>query len=165
MSDFYEFTIKCTFSPAVDPHLLDTLRYLVRTYEYAFDAPSDHPFFVAEEVFEGEQHEAWRGILQVDPDEERGYFARFFRVHSPHAQWFTASDDPYILSFQIAVHDDAEGDVWRLLQWLATVSDSQGFVGYSIRQGHGASEHPTLWYFENQHPVSRKGDANFTAHS
>ncbi|EFH80327.1 hypothetical protein [Ktedonobacter racemifer] len=154
MSDYYEYAINCTFSSSLDPHLLDTLRYLVRTHEYAFDAPSDHPFFGAEE-FEGQRYEAWRDILQVDPDEERGYFARFFRVHSSRTQWSTASEAPYILSFQIAVHDDAEGDVWRLLQWLATISDSQGFVGYSIRQGHGVSEHPRLWYFENQQLVSR----------
>jgi hypothetical protein len=45
MSDYYDCTIKCMFSSALDPRLLDTLRYLVRTHEYAFDAPSDRPFF------------------------------------------------------------------------------------------------------------------------
>ncbi|GHO64141.1 hypothetical protein KSC_030330 [Ktedonobacter sp. SOSP1-52] len=154
MSDHYEYTIKCTFSSALDPQFLDTLRYLVRTHEYPFDAPSDHPFFEAEALFEGEQYEAWRTILQIDPDQGYGYFSRFFRQRD-NAQWFTPSGPPYILSFQIAIHDDAEGGVWRLLQWLAPISDSQGFVGYSIRQGHGLSEHPTLWYFENQQLVSR----------
>lgn len=154
MSDHYEYTIKCTFSSALDPHLLDTLRYLVRTHEYLFDAPSDHPFFEAEEVFEGEQYEAWRTILQIDPDQDYGYFSRFFRQHD-NAQWFTPSGPPYILSFQIVVLDDEEEDVFRLLEWLATISETQGFVGYSIRRDHEASEHPTLWYFENQQLVAK----------
>lgn len=154
MSDHYEYTIKCMFSSALDPQLLDTLRYLVRTHEYSFDAPSDHSVFEAEEVFEGEQYEAWCTILQIDPDQDYGYFSRFFRQRD-HSQWVTPSEPPYILSFQIVVLDDGEGDVFRLLEWLATISETQGFVGYSIRRGHGVSEHPTLWYFENRQLVPK----------
>lgn len=161
MSDSYEYVVTCIFSPSLEPRLLATLGYLVRTHEYAFDTPSDHPFFMAEEgAGEGEWYEAWRDILQIDANstEDWGYFARFFRVQSPHTDGLASDLTPYVLDFHIAVHDDAEGHAWRLLQWLATISSSEGFVGYSIRHGHGRSDHPVLWYFEGRHLVPRKAD-------
>ena len=168
--------VTCIFSPSLEPRLLGTLGYLVRTHEYAFDAPPGHPFFLAEEgAGEGEGewdeawYEAWRDILQMDSNstEDCGYFARFFRVQSvqsPHTDLLTAAQAPYpyVLDFHIAVHDDAEGHAWRLLQWLATISSSEGFVGYSIRHGRGRSDHPVLWYFEGRQLVSRKADSGGT---
>ena len=87
MSDSYEYVVTCIFSPSLEPRLLATLGYLVRTHEYAFDAPPDHPFFLAEE--EAEEGEAYTGMRhgaiscsRIRFHEDCGYFARFFRVQS-----------------------------------------------------------------------------------
>ena len=161
MSDYYEYVVNCEFPMTLAPHILEILRYMVRKEEYAFQTDLTHPLFESEEISDGEHYEAWRGILQTDPGgfcqvdshQDSGYFARFFQAGRSN---FTSSDASYMLSFRMEVHDDAEGEIWKLLQWLATISDSRGFVGYSIRQGHEVSEHPTLWYFENNQLVSRR---------
>jgi len=146
MSDHFDYGIRCTFPHSLSGQVVDTLTYMTRSEDYAFHDCPDHPFFAPEEFFEGEVYEAWRGLLQYPRGEDTGHFARFFRFRSPRYQWGPGYGDPYILDFRIDVHEDNEGYYWGLLDWLATVSSSRGFVDYSILKDGGFSQ-PTLFYF------------------
>ncbi len=145
MSDYYDYVIHCELPHTVPQQIVDTLQYMTRVSDYSFDSPPDHPFFEAGEKDLGEP---WRIILRPDPNEDLGYFARFFRLDSPRYEWGPDYDPPYVLDFRLNIQDDAEGDIWNLLRWLASVSQTRGFVGYSLLQDGGFS-HPTLWYFRD----------------
>lgn len=147
MSDHYDYAIHCEFSHLMPQPVIDTLRYMTRTEDYPFDAPLDHPFFAAQDFGDAGVYEPWRTVLQSDCGESTSYFARFFRFDSPRVTWGPGFGDPYILDYRVDVHEDEEGDYVALLEWLATVSTTQGFVGYSLRQI--SFDHPTLWYFQN----------------
>lgn len=163
MSDYYEYVVHCEFPLALSSQILETLRYMVRTEEYAFETQLEHPLFEKEAFSDGSEYEPWRQILQSapgglsqsDPSRDSGYFARFFQIGRSSTP---SADSAYMLDFRLEVHEDDEREVWDLLQWLATISTSRGFVGYSLRHAHDLPEHPTLWYFENHRLVSRRVD-------
>lgn len=158
MSDYYDWVITCEFEHTLSRQVIETLRYMTRTEDYAFDDPPDHPLFIgadlgSEDDAEAGADAAWRQLLIVPPDEETGYFARFFRFLSPRVTWAPGYDAPYILSFRLDVHEDEVGEYGPLMDWLAGVSSSRGLVGYCVVQdGRGD---PTLWYFQEGKAVMR----------
>lgn len=148
MSDHVDYCIHCEFPHTLSQQVVDTLTYMTRDADYPFSDPPDHPCFAPEEIFEGERYEGWRTLLQTPRTWITGHYARFFRYSVPGTQWGPGFGDPYILDFRLDVVDDAEGYYMGFLEWLATVSSTRGFIGYSLLQDGGFSE-PALLYFRN----------------
>jgi len=158
MSDYYDWVITCEFEHTLPRQVVETLRYMTGTEDYAFDDPPDHPLFTgadlgSEDDAEAGTDAAWRHLLIVPPDEETGYVARFFRFRSPRVEWASGYGPPDILNFRLDVHEDEVGEYGRLMDWLACVSSSRGLVGYSVVQD-GPSD-PTLWYFREGEAITR----------
>lgn len=136
MSVYFDFALACDLKPDTPQQVLDTLSFMTRTEDYAFDTPP------AGALFGGE---TWRDMLRGSTTYFAGEAGAMFRkalryVHGG-AEVFR-----YTLSFRSDVLDDDMGEYGALIEWLATYSDSEGFVGY-FRAKY--ADHPTLLYFRH----------------
>lgn len=142
MSDHYDYVFTCAFSPTAPVQVLDTLAYMTRTQDYRFDNPPDHPFFVSEDVGDVQPYERWRQALRPGELATAGYLATFTQCGTAASRF---AQGHYVLSFRIAVHDDEAGHYDGFIEWLASHSDTEGFVGYAYGWYGGGL---TLWAFQ-----------------
>jgi hypothetical protein len=140
MSLYFDGFFACDLKPDTPQHIIDTLRYLTRTEDYAFEPLSDHDFFDGDD---------WRAFLQPDDDWAcaPGLVWSDFRQAYRYTQY---GEDVYraTISFRRTMHDDVEFYIlwFAFLDWIAPYSETVGFVGY-YRESF--SLHPTLVYFNH----------------
>jgi hypothetical protein len=141
MSLHFEVAIACDLRPDVPQQALDTLQYLLRSEEYAFDDPPSHPWFTGD---------AWRWFLHCRSAQDAsdwvacaGEVGGVLRL----AYRYGADGPPtrHTLSIRCYMHDDQFADGVGFLEWLAGLSDTIGLVGY-FREKYAL--HPTLLYFK-----------------
>jgi hypothetical protein len=132
MSICYEFALECQIKRDVSREVTDTLRYMTRSQDYDFDTPRlDHPLFEETSHWKetwnirGRKSKViryeWRTIITNQPREGEQYLAGEFGSQFQDNQ----------LSCRRLSRDDEFDNVWWLLfPWLASISESMGFVGY-----------------------------------
>jgi hypothetical protein len=135
MSLHFEVAIACDLRPDTSPQVLDTLRYMLREEEYAFDNPPAHRFF---------EGSGWRSFLGI-PDwvpfaGEIGGSLRLAVRHGPDGSGYR-----HTLSIRSFMLDDQLYDGFEFLEWLAGHSETVGLVGYYREE---MDLHPTLVYFK-----------------
>lgn len=132
MSICYEFGLECKIKRDVSQEVINTLEYMTRSQEYDFDAPGlGYPLFKEEVPWKETcnirgrdvtviQYE-WRTIMTNRPREGEQYLPDEFGSKFQDNQ----------LSCRRLSRDDEFDNVWWLLfPWLASISESTGFVGY-----------------------------------
>src|SRR5258708_27216939 len=140
MSLYFDGAFACYLKPDVPQQVLDTLQYMTRTENYAFDKPPGHKFF---------QNDDWRNFLKISQEWTcaPGFVGSDFRK----THQYTTEDGNdvywYSLSFRRTMHDDVEFYVlwWDFLNWIAPYSLTSGYVGYCREQ---YTINPTLIYFK-----------------
>jgi hypothetical protein len=130
MSDHFDFRTACDLRSDTPQQVVATLRYMTRADNYDFNDPPDHPFFERDESYGGEVYEQWRHILQC----REGYTPGTFGSSLHRAYRGYRSDGQQIILWTLDAHcyvlDDELGDYLTFCAWLASYSETQGFVGY-----------------------------------
>jgi hypothetical protein len=147
MGQDFEVSLSCNLSADTPQHVLDTLRYMMRTEEYEFDSPPAHPFFrISIHGFDGE----WRKILRGPSIEPTPYLPGCFGCRLGRTYPSYSGPDlrdelvAHALSLRVC-NDDYMLDVYKsFLQWLAEYSEIDGFVGYYRLDN---DDFPTLLFF------------------
>ncbi|MBE9100292.1 hypothetical protein [Vacuolonema iberomarrocanum] len=132
MSTCYEFAFECQIKCDAPQEVIDTLKYMTRLQEYDFDPPKlHHALFKETSAWKHTvellgrrvtaiQYE-WRTILTAHSREGEQYLPGEFYSTFKNNQ----------LSCRRLSRDDEFDNVWWLLfPWIASVSESAGFVGY-----------------------------------
>lgn len=147
MSICYEFALECQIKRDVSQKVIDTLKYMTRSQEYDFDAPE-----LGYPLFEEDTHwkETWniRGrIVTVIKYEWRTIITNQPREGEQYLSGeFGSAFDGNKLNFRRLSRDDEFCNVcWFLFPWLASISDTAGFVGYYRGD---LDDYPTLVRFE-----------------
>ena len=147
MSVCYIFAVTYKLNQNISQELIDTLKYMTRSQEYDF-VPPKHPLFeddydktiIWDDGTVIRLRPSWRGLIA---NEHRGGEEDFW------GEFFSGFQD-LILTFRRLVRDDDLFNVWYVLgPLLASVSESDGFVGYYLGDVLRPSSKLTLIYFEN----------------
>jgi hypothetical protein len=159
MSTCYEFALNCDLKSGVSQEVIDTLTYMTRSGEdeSEFETIIDHPLFVTEVIDFGEGDEyfsEWKSLIQNTQTycEEimPGITGSIFRDLKLAVRQF--------------LHDDTfSNKFYLLLDWLVSICESDGFVGYYINIHHsnlGRESDPTLIYFINGKVFEKLVDKN-----
>lgn len=147
MSICYEFALECQIKRDVSQEVIDTLKYMTRSQEYDFDTPElGYPLFKEDTHWK----ETWdiRGcIVTVIKYEWRTIITNQLREGEQYLPGeFGSAFDGNKLSFRRLSRDDEFCNVcWFLFPWLASISDTTGFVGYYRGD---FDDYPTLVRFE-----------------
>jgi hypothetical protein len=131
MSICYEFALDCKLKRDVSQEVIDTLAYMTRSQEYDFEPKLDGTLFKETSAWKrtvemfGHQVTVieynWETILTNYPREGEQYLPGEFTSTFQNNQ----------LSCRRLVRDDVFNNIWwLLLPWLASISESTGFVGY-----------------------------------
>lgn len=132
MSICYEFGLECKIKRDVSQEVIDTLEYMTRSQEYDFDTPQiGYPLFKEEAPWKETWNirgrdvtvirYEWRTVMTNQPREGEQYLPDEFGSKFQDNQ----------LSCRRLSRDDEFDNVWWLLfPWLASISESTGFVGY-----------------------------------
>lgn len=149
MSICYEFGFDCQIKQDVSQEILETLNYMTRSQEYDFDPPEiDHPMF--------KEGSDWKWTFEVDGQKRTviRYEWRTFLCNYPREgeQYllgkFGSTFENYRLCCRRLSRDDEFDNVWwLLLPWIASISETTGFVGYY--RGN-FDDSPTLLRFEGK---------------
>lgn len=122
MGTAYEVALVCALKPDLSPQIIQTLSYLTRSQDYDFCKVVSHPFC---DVEFGEE---WRIIIANN-------HSRPGEDDSPQVHRSILSHDQ--LCFRVLLDDDTLDNVgFFFLDWLATISDAEGLVGYRIDVVH-----------------------------
>ncbi|MBE9117913.1 hypothetical protein IQ249_18610 [Lusitaniella coriacea LEGE 07157] len=147
MSIYYEFALECYLIQNIDREVINILTYMTRSEEYEFEKPKiDYSLFQEgsdyKKIVEIEGNEftviqsEWRTILTNYPREGEQYLPGKFG---------SAFNNNNELSFRKLLRDDEFDNIWwLLLPWLASISETQGFVGYYRSD---LDDFPNLIYF------------------
>lgn len=144
MSVHFDLYIACDLKLDTPQRAIDTIRWL-QSADQAIDEASIDPLFQAEPT-----EPTWKGILQTTnalmvrfPGETFSALRRAYRYNLPETKG-GGEVFYYTFSFRSEILDDALGDYFVFLEWLAAYSHTQGFVGYMYSD---IDDHPTLIYF------------------
>lgn len=136
MSSHFELAVNCFIKEDVPSSVIEFLRWL------AARPPRDVTYPVVTEGVPKDVREAL--------DVEDGWtFPGPMFVTFAHKYLYEVRQQPvykYTLGLRCHIHDDALGEAFEFLDWLAGVAESSGFVGF-YRQEFSAK--PTLIYFVN----------------
>lgn len=139
MGTAYEVALVCNLKPTLSPQIMETLNYLTRSQDYDFPKAISHLFF---DVDFGDE---WRIIIANN-------YPRGGEDFSPQACRSVLSNNQ--LCFRVLLDDDTFYNVgWFLLDWLATISDTQGLVGYRIDIVRSEC---TLIFFKNEQVIEHQ---------
>jgi hypothetical protein len=159
MSTCYEFALNCDLKSGVSQEIIDTLTYMTRSGEdeSEFETTIDHPLFVTEVIDFGEGDEYfsdWKFLIQNKPtygDEMimSGIAGSIFRDLKLGVRQFL-HDDLFFNKFHL------------LLDWLVSICESDGFIGYYIGYDSSLSRGNdlTLIYFINGKVFEKFVDKN-----
>ncbi|NEO86569.1 MAG: hypothetical protein F6J87_20275 [Spirulina sp. SIO3F2] len=162
MSTCYEFAFECQIKCDVSKAVIDTLKYMTRSQEYDFETPDLHHALFKEELPWKQTIELlgrkvtviqyeWRTILTNYPCEGEQYLpGEFYSIFKNNQ-----------LNCRRLSGDDTFNNVWWLLfPWLASISESVGFVGY---YRNDFDDYPTLIQFldgkSNIYEMMLKGES------
>jgi hypothetical protein len=147
MSTCYEFALTCDLKDDVSQAAVDALTYMTRSeqeHSTNFETDLKHPLFTSSKdvIFEGDYYLAdWKLIISSDPSEGEellpGKFGSIFQNRKLSIRKFVG-DDEFTNTFYL------------LVDWLASVCKSDGFVGYYFElRNLDRRADPVLIYFEN----------------
>ena len=132
MSTCYEFAFECQIKRDVPQKVIDTLKYMTRSQEYDFDPPKlHHALFKETSVWKHTvellgrrvtaiQYE-WRTILTAHSREGEQYLP---------GEFYSIFQNNQLNCRRLSRDDEFDNVWWLLFPWLASVSESAGFVGY-----------------------------------
>ncbi len=167
MSTCYEFGFACDLKSGLSQEVIDTLKYMTRSEEYEFKTTlTDNLFTTSWE--EGSFEEAieddgfgdefiyvaeWRTIITNMPnygqEDLSGLFGAFLKDSKLNVRKFVG-DDEFCNAFP------------QLMEWLVSICDSTGFVGYySYIRNMQIGGDPVLIYFENGQVLEKKVTGEF----
>jgi hypothetical protein len=147
MSSGYEFALTCDLKDDVSQEVIDVLAYMTSSAEQDcnFTTPLKHPLFTSSEdgsFGDGLDYLAdWKSIISNSPSYgEESYPGIFGSVFKDRK-----------LSTRKFIDDDTFDNTFCLLvDWLASVCDSYGFVGYYLwLMNFERNGNPVIVYFEN----------------
>ena len=132
MSICYEFALACKIKSNVSQEIVDTLNYMTRSQEYDFDPPKlDRALFRESSAWKqtveslGRRFTViryeWRTILTNYPHEGERYLP---------GQFGSTFQDRQLKCRRLSREGEFNNVWWLLLPWLASISESTGFVGY-----------------------------------
>ena len=139
MSLHFDVSVACDLKPSTPRQVIDTIHYLVRTEDDAFDDAPDHEFF---------RQEGWSDVLQQAP-EDTYCPGDLFRTFRRAYRFSRQGVDQYrhTLAFRTYMVDDGFYELfYYLIDWLAMHSDTEGFVGYYREE---LAWWPELIFFKN----------------
>lgn len=145
MSLYFDGFFACDLKLDVSQQVIDTLNYMTRDDEYEFTNIPQHDFFKTEgwDNFLRPEKLAVGEVWTCAP----GLIAREFKRKTRPGP-YNSRVEYYTLSFRRTMHDDMEFYIqwWQFLFWIASYSDTTGFVGY---YRESADLHPDLIYFKD----------------
>ena len=164
MGSCYEFAFACNLKSGLSQEVINTLKYMTRSEEYKFETNlKDNLFNTSWEEgllrvttgsnLEGEVGDefdfayGWRSIISNNPnygDEFlSGLCGSVFRDSKLNVRRYINEDDFYNIFPQ-------------LMNWLVSICESLGFIGYYSNVTREIGGDPTLIYFENGQVLEKK---------
>lgn len=153
MSTCYEFALSCDLKADVSQEVIDTLKYMTRSSEYVFETTINHSLFTSSEDGGFRENEDgsseedldyladWKVIIENHPTGGQellpGIFGSMFQDRKLGVRKFIG-DDEFSNAFPL------------LLDWLVSICESTGFVGYyTVVRNMEILSDPILIYFFN----------------
>jgi hypothetical protein len=167
MSTCYEFAFACDLKSGLTKEVIDTVQYMTRSEEYEFETKLKDNLFTTKWE-EGSFEDAieddgfgdefiyvaeWRTIITNIPnygqEDLSGLCGSFFKDSKLNVRKFVGDDDFYNVFPQ-------------LMEWLVSICDSTGFIGYySCIVNMEIGGDPVLIYFENGRVLEKKVTGEF----
>lgn len=130
MDKYFELVLACRIRKTVSNEIMETLTYMTRFEDYEFDTDIDNLLFSDETC--------WRSIFRNAP--RRG------EEHLPGV--FGVIFSNFDLSVRQCTNEDEFWNTWIYLgDWLASICEPTGFVGYYKNL---IEWEPTLIYFKKE---------------
>ncbi len=170
MGSCYEFAFACTLKPDLSQEVIDTLKYMTRSEEYKFETT------LKDDLFDTSWEEGILGgipnVSEVnsEAEDEFSFLYGWRSIISNNANY----GDEFLSGLCGSVFKDSKLNVRRyineddffmyfplLMEWLVSICEPLGFIGYysCIRTHIGGD--PTLIYFENGQVLEKKVTGEF----
>lgn len=143
----YEFAFACNLEPDLSQEVIDTLTYMTRSEDYEFKTKLEDNLFKVPHPYE-----TWDTIISNIPNCGEEYLSGLC------GSIFTNSK----LNVRKYIGDDEfHNGFYHLMEWLVSICEPLGFIGYySCIQGYIGGD-PTLIYFENGRVLEKKVSGEF----
>jgi hypothetical protein len=163
MSTCYEFGFACDLKSGLSQEVIDTLKYMTRSEEYEFRTTLTDDLFIS----------SWEeGSFEVDGSSDKFIYVAEWRTIITNMPSYGQEDLSGLcgavlkdskLNVRKFVGDDEFYNAFpQLMEWLVSICDSTGFVGYYsyIRNMYIGSD-PILIYFKNGQVMEKKVTSEF----
>jgi hypothetical protein len=165
MGSCYEFAFACNLKPDLSQDVIDTLKYMTRSEDYEFETTLKDDLFTTsweegsfEAPKEGELEDEfiflweWRTIISNTPTygEEflSGLCGSIFLDSKLNVRKYVGDDEFY-------------NGFGLLMDWLVSICEPLGFIGYYSEIAGEIGGDPTLIYFENGQVLEKKVGGEF----
>jgi hypothetical protein len=145
MGSCYEFAFACNLKPNLSQEVIGTLKYMTRSEDYEFQAQLKNDLFLA-------RYEEWKTIISNTPTygEEflSGLCGSIFLDSKLNVRKYVGDDEFY-------------NGFGLLMDWLVSICEPLGFIGYYSEIAGEIGGDPTLIYFENGQVLEKKVGGEF----
>jgi hypothetical protein len=165
MGQLYEFAFACDLKPDLSQEVIDTLKYMTRSEDYDFETTLTDDLFTTsweegsfEAPKEGDLEDEfiflweWRTIISNTPtygeESLAGLCGSIFSGSKINARKYVG-DDEFFNAFHL------------LMDWLVSICEPSGFIGYYSDVTTETGGDPTLIYFENGRVLEKKVSGEF----
>jgi hypothetical protein len=145
MGSCYEFAFACNLKLDLSQEAIDTLKYMTRSEDYEFKTKLKDDLFTA-------RYGEWKTIISNTPNygEEflSGLCGSIFHDSKLNVRKYVG-DDEFYNGFDL------------LMDWLVSICEPLGFIGYYSDVTTEIGHDPILIYFENGRVLEKKVSGEF----
>jgi hypothetical protein len=145
MGSCYEFAFACNLKSDLSQDQIETLRYMTRSEDYKFKTTLKDDLFTC-------GYGEWRTIISNTPNYGEEFLSGLCG---------SILQDSKLNVRKYIGDDDFKNSFIQLMEWLASICEPLGFVGYYSCDRMMIGSDPTLIYFENGRVLEKKVSGEF----